>query len=191
MREIQDKETIICRKLIDMMEEISFFDISVTSFVKYAGISRSTFYLYFSSMYDVLEKIENDFIDGLLPENEIGRSMRKKRKNQIDGSIITKTEYIRENKKLLRVLTSEKGDPAFMARLVNRSRRILRKSLQAGDQFDEQQRKLLAEYISAGQIQALKWWVRHDDEMDIYDLSLFMEKLTFSLLDIKNKIGLH
>lgn len=185
MHEMQNKETMLCGKLIDMMEETSFFDISVTAFVKYAGISRSTFYLYFGSMYDVLEKIENDFIDGLLPENEIGRSMREKRKNQIDGSIITKTEYIRENKKLLRVLTSEKGDPAFMARLVNRSRRILRKSLKAGDQFDDQQRKLLAEYISAGQIQALKWWVRHDDEMDIYDLSLFMEKLTVSLLNIK------
>lgn len=178
MHEMLDKETVICRKLIDMMEETSFFEISVTSFVKYAGISRSTFYLYFSSMYDVLEKIETDFIDGLLPETEIGRSIKEKRKKEFDINIITKTEYIRENKKLLRVLTSDKGDPAFMARLITRSKRILRNSLRAEDQFDEQQRKLLAEYISAGQMQALKWWVRHDEEMDIYSLSLFMEELT-------------
>lgn len=184
MHKTQDKETIICEKLIDMMENTSFFDISVTAFVKYAGISRSTFYLYYGSMYDVLEKIENDFIDGLLPENEVGRSMKEKRRNEIDGSIILKTEYIRENKKLLRVLTSDKGDPSFTVRLVNRSRRILRENLKTGHQFDDQQRRVLAEYISAGQIQILKWWARQDD-IDIYALLLFVEQLTLSILNTK------
>ena len=112
MPRVVDKETLICEKLIEMMEDTSFFDIKVTDFVKFAGVSRSMFYLYFNSLYDVLQKIEDDFIDGLLSEKEVVSSTKIKRDNKIDSTIIAKTEYIKKNKKILRVLTGKNGDPS-------------------------------------------------------------------------------
>jgi AcrR family transcriptional regulator len=182
MPRVVDKETLICEKLIEMMEDTSFFDIKVTDFVKFAGVSRSMFYLYFNSLYDVLQKIEDDFIDGLLSEKEVVSSTKIKRDNKIDSTIIAKTEYIKKNKKILRVLTGKNGDPSFSARMTNRNWRLLKNSLDDNMKYSENEKRLLAEYMSAGQSQALYWWVNRENAMDIYDVLLFIESITMSLV---------
>ena len=43
--------------------------------------------------------------------------------------------------------------------------------------------ELLAEYASAGQVQALKWWVSNEPGMDLIDLLLTMDRYCIALLN--------
>ena len=176
-----EKEAYICQMLLKMMETKKFFDINVTEFVNFAGISRSSFYIYFDSLYDVLDKIENEFMDGLLPVKNISDGIKSGR-GKIDSNLISKTDYILRNKDMLRILMGENGDPSFTAKLTNRNRKILKESFKDSN-YSEIEKRLLAEYISAGQIQAIKWWNFHEEAMDIFDVMTFIENTAQKLIN--------
>lgn len=176
-----DKEALICEKLVDMMEDKSFFDINVKEFTQFAGIGRSTFYWHFESLYDVLQKVENDFIDGLLPEQQVAQTARVGKPEALTAALASKVAYIERNKRLLRILVSENGDPSFAARIINRNKRIVRGSLEQNRTVNHAKIEVMAEYISAGQFQALTWWVTHDSEMDLLDLLLTLERNVIAL----------
>ena len=178
-----DKEQLICDKLVDMMEETSFLDIKVKDFVEYAGISRSTFYLYFGSLYDVLQEIEDAFMSGMFTEDETAELVKGRQLEALDTHFIIKVEYIERNKRLLRILLSENGDPSFFARLVNRYKRIITKVWSDNQLVSSGQIDLLAEYVSGGQIQALKWWVSHDTGVDLCDMMLTLERYLIALFN--------
>ena len=178
-----DKEQLICDKLIDMMEETSFFDIKVKDFVEYAGISRSSFYMYFDSLYDVLQKIEDDFLSGMFSESATAQTAKSRQVEQLNATFAIKVEYIERNKRLLRILLGPNGDPSFSARLVNRYKRIGAESWRGNHIASQEQIDLLLEYVSAGQIQALKWWVSSGTEMDLCVLMLTMERYLIALYD--------
>ena len=176
-----EKKAYICERLLDMMEGQSFFSIKVTSFIKYAGVGRSTFYFYFDSLYDVLQTIEDEYFDGLLPEAEIAQASRSGRKTRVDSGFIGKVSYIERNKRALRILIGENGDPSFAVKLVNRNKRITREVLRGRHGLSEAQIDLQAEYIAAGQVQALKWWLAHEDKMELCDLMLALERNMLAL----------
>lgn len=176
-----DKETLICQKLIDMMETTSFFDIKVKDFVEFAGISRSTFYLYFDSLYDVLQKIEDDFLDGMFSESVTVQTVKTRQMEKPNAHFAIKVEYIERNKRLFSILLGPNGDPSFSARLVNRYKRIVTESWRGNQTIDQEHIELLSEYVAAGQIQALKWWVSREPEMDLSDVMLTMERYLLAL----------
>jgi AcrR family transcriptional regulator len=69
-----DTETIIIEKFLELMRQKSCFKIKVTELIKLANISRSSFYDYFDSIYDVIQSIEDNFILGGPNEKNISFS---------------------------------------------------------------------------------------------------------------------
>jgi AcrR family transcriptional regulator len=49
----ENTEAYICAKFLDLVETKPFYTIKVKELAEYASISRSTFYLYFDSIYAV------------------------------------------------------------------------------------------------------------------------------------------
>ena len=176
-----EKKSLICEKLLDLMEEQSFFSIKATAFIAYAGISRSTFYFYFDSLYDVLQMIEDEFMEGLLPESEIVETARAKQPTKLGASFISKVDYIERHKRTIRILTGENGDPSFVPRLINRNKRINREGLRGSSKLDADGIELMAEYMAAGQVQALKWWAASEDGMELCDVLRALERNTIAL----------
>lgn len=176
-----DKERLICEKLIDMMEEKSFFDIKVKEFAEFAGIGRSTFYLYFDSLYDVLQQIEDEYLAGMVDESTMAQKARGLEMEKFNAAFVAKVSYIEQNKRLLRVLLGENGDPSFSARIINRYKRIARKSFDGMGEYSPVEVEMLAEYSSAGYLQVLKWWLEHEDDIDLCDMMLSMERYTIAL----------
>ena len=178
-----DVEKIICDSLIEMMEKESFFNIKVTDLVKQAGISRSVFYNYFSSIYDVVQKMEDEFFDGILKVDSAALSVTQKIIKEFDPIIIQRVEFVKKSKKTLKVLISENGDPSFAVKLSNRSYQIIKEYSKG--KYSDNELKMLSEYMAAGQTQAFKWWLKHEEDMDIYEAMLFLVKITKNLLQDK------
>ena len=178
-------ETLICEKLLDMMETIPFQRIKVTEFVKYAGISRSAFYVYFDSIYAVVQKIEDDFISGLTVEDEVlFPDAKTYRADKPSPHTIAKAEYIKKNLQLVRILTGKNGDPAFQARMANRSWRIFQKKTAGLTKLSDPEKKLLSEYMTGGQFNLYRWYATHESEISVYEMAILLERITAQVLQL-------
>lgn len=116
------KTNIAIRKaFIEIMEEEGFSKLNVKKIIDRAKINRSTFYAHYMDKYDLLEKIEDQFLNGLkdieipVPEEVIIE------KSFSTEYFLTHVEfvisYLKENGKLMTLLMSDKGDLAFSNKL--------------------------------------------------------------------------
>ena len=59
-------KTLLGKALIDMLKEQDIHKISIRELCQRADVNRSTFYKYYGSQYDLLDDIENRFVDKIL-----------------------------------------------------------------------------------------------------------------------------
>lgn len=115
-------EEYICKKLLEFMNESPFVKMKVTEFVRFANISRTSFYNYFDSLDDVIQKLEDDLINGLDDVNSVDMLEIKTGKSP---KLIKALEFISENLNTYRLLAGANGDPYFQIKLANCSSRIM------------------------------------------------------------------
>lgn len=64
-----EKMTLIKKTIrqtfLDMLQRQNFYEIRTSSIIKESTIARSTFYAHYKDKYDLLETIQNDFLEGL------------------------------------------------------------------------------------------------------------------------------
>ena len=60
-KSVQTRRRII-NSYAELLEDHDYDKISVSALCKRAGIVRSTFYVYFSDIYDVIQYLEDDLI---------------------------------------------------------------------------------------------------------------------------------
>ena len=178
-------EALICEKLLDKIETTPFHRIKVTDFVKFAEISRSSFYMHFDSIYSVVQKIEDDFLSGLTDEDEALRQpIHDREATKPTPFTLMKVEYIRRNQRLLRILTGPNGDPAFQARMTNRIWRMFKKRYENCVKLTEPEKKLVCEYLCGGQLNFYRWYASHENEISVYDMGLLLDKLLNRILSM-------
>jgi len=171
-------ETLICDTLIEMMETQPVDRIKVTVLVKIAGISRSAFYVYFDSVYAVLQLLEDTFISGLPDEDDIS-SGRITESDIYDGF-----KYVRDNLKMYRTLCGPYGDSTFQARLANRTKRVFEKYiLSHPSQKTLAEKSMIAECIAASQWAVCKWWAFNEGEVSTAEVHRFLRSRTKILID--------
>lgn len=98
---------------------------SVRQIAGKAGYNRSTFYEYFTDVYDVLEQIEASILPDLEKHQDIMMDM--------DFHLPLKhlTEVYSRNKKYFGVLLGKNGDPAFQEKIKNVYKELVRPHLQS------------------------------------------------------------
>jgi AcrR family transcriptional regulator len=168
-------EKYICDTFLEMTKSKSCLTIQVTEFAKYAKISRNTFYNYFNSIYDVIEKIENDFLAGI-PTKDIIKSF-KDEKSEFDWVIPT-LHFMKENGNVLRILCGPNGDPAFQPKIIFRLTDLFNRMAKSHvPHVSKLERKIIGEYFIGGRWHALMWWLNNADEASINDIVKITKKI--------------
>jgi hypothetical protein len=177
-------EKHICEKFLELMQEKSCFTIKVTELVKHANISRSAFYVYFDSIYDVIQKIEDDFFAGSL--FHISTIFQG---SEVDiGSITSVLSYYKQNKNIIGALCGPYGDPAFQQKLVYQMIKHLNRP-EKGDTsgIAYAERKMTEQFIFFGGWEVAKNWVLSDGEISLEDMAKIVQKTLKQILPlIKN-----
>lgn len=99
-----------------------YASLSVKQILQTAKINRSTFYTYFNNKNDLLDAVEEDLFQGFhevsldVPLNEITASQPNKKIMQEYYHKLV--EYIYQNGQKFELLASDKGDPAFLSKLL-------------------------------------------------------------------------
>lgn len=187
----------ICKAMLDLMEERPFEEIPVTEIARQAGVSRTIFYRYFDSVYDVLQELELDYIDGFPSEDSISSDLRSNLiRGQSDGPyMLTRYScYIADNIRLYRILTSKNGEPSFKPRMHNRIYRIVMGIVGPQLGSNRPETDLIVEYITSAQIGAMDWWAAHDDGVDSESISAFISSMNNNtmkaLIETDQRLGI-
>lgn len=164
-------ERQVCDTLIALMKQKPFSAIKVSELTREAGISRSTFYVYFESIEDVLQAVEDDFIANLADEKDVHA-------NSDTSTIARNFAYVRDNMDTFETLTGPNGDPYFAMRIGNRSKRIFYNMDNVRNSpLSETQLAMINEFNKAGKMQVFRWWSEHKNEVSVNEIIETLDKL--------------
>ncbi|MGH4138317.1 TetR/AcrR family transcriptional regulator C-terminal domain-containing protein [Clostridium sp.] len=146
--------------------------ITVKEITQKAGYNRGTFYEYFTDIYDVLKQIEESLIPTLheLPPITIA--------NENMGMPIDMfMKLYEENNKYYSVLLGDNGDPAFVSKLKNSTKPILKQAFSEKHGLDPIELDFILEYVLSAMIGIMSYWFRQDKVLTAEDLIALMHDL--------------
>ena len=118
-RRVRFTRSALREALIDLILEKPLVSITVKDICARADINRSTFYLHFKDVTDILRTTEDEIIEHMR-EHTPTHKRKFHDMQEIEGFFIDFLEQIRNNPrimKVIQVLCSEQGDPYFVRKL--------------------------------------------------------------------------
>ena len=100
--------------LAKLLKEKTIKEITVKELVETVDINRSTFYLHYTDIYDLLEQTENDL------KNELLEIIHNEQPMKIEETMPNITElfaFIADNREIASALLGPNGDMAFMRQI--------------------------------------------------------------------------
>jgi AcrR family transcriptional regulator len=137
---------IYCKKGIEK--------ITVKEVTAKAGYNRSTFYEYFTDVYDVLEKIENSLLLG--PQNIPPLILAENDSNL--EPIDTFINIFEQNRKYYTILLGDNGDSSFQSKIKRAIKEILKRKLISQGLIDNYELDFTLEYTLSAMIGVLNYW---------------------------------
>ena len=169
---------------LQMAREMPIPQIQVKTLTQRAGVSRSAFYVYYDSIWDVLQEVEDELID---------HASSIKRPAETAGSPVQKDlevfhemlSYLIANTSAVEALTTHGGDEAWLASWEARIRKQL--SLWRGVPLKEDriEFQLLAEYTIGGIQRLLTEWSKKrgqltaEEERNMFDRVFLLTRSLF------------
>lgn len=156
----------------DLFKEIGIKNVTVSAITKKAGVHRSTFYEYFDDVYDLLDAVEQEFID------EISANADR----VIDSlEIVTLEAYLREIALIIPQymdrglqLIGANGDPAMRPRLLHAMKSKL--SRVSGIPADYKYLDLVAEIVFSSVFTGMSYYMDHPDRLTYEELTEILQK---------------
>jgi AcrR family transcriptional regulator len=146
--------------------------VSVREIASKAGYNRSTFYEYFTDVYDVLEQIEAS----LLPDIEKHQNIIRNAGPHLPLKHFTK--LYSQNKKYFVVLLGKNGDPAFQEKIKNVYKALARPFLQSLG-ADDFRLECTLEYAMSAMLGVMTYCFAREENPDIEK----MVQLLWSLMN--------
>ncbi|ACV21473.1 TetR/AcrR family transcriptional regulator [Slackia heliotrinireducens] len=153
-----------------------------------AGYNRGTFYLHYQDLYDVLEQIENDLLDGMTAcvEACMKRLSQDSSKLSCIAACADVVAYYERNKDSIAILLGENGDPAFVHRLKNNLKPLWRTYV-VGESAErsEAELDLALEFALTGTLYMISEWLSDSRGVSAYRLAHLV--YDFSIRDVRRR----
>lgn len=147
--------------------------ISVKEITTLAGYNRGTFYIYYQDIYDLLDKIETDFIEDLIIQSEpVISSVLEKGDFSIE---LPPFAFYRENAKQLRILLGSNISPHFLSRIKTIAKATFSSRLHIGT--DDITAEYIFEYLASAHIGVLTHWLEKDMDLSVEELTGILNKV--------------
>ena len=139
--------------------------ITVKEIADNAGVYRSTFYEYFSDVYDVLQTIEDELMDELM-----GRFGMIFMSTDLDAAIEIVLEFYEKNGEKMAVLLGSGGDQGFYIALTERVKALLCANTRADS--EDPRIEMLFAVLPTTVVSLLQYWYAHRDTVNLRDVLL-------------------
>ena len=102
--------------LLQLMETKSINSITVRELTEKVDINRSTFYLHYTDIYDMIDQMEQELIDGFYDELDRNREERTTEED-VYHFMEKAVAKLLENRRRILILCGENGDHTFINKL--------------------------------------------------------------------------
>lgn len=165
-RRVRFTRSALREALIDLILEKPLVSITVKDICARADINRSTFYLHFKDVTDILRTTEDEIIEHMrehMREHTPTHKRKLRDLQEIEGFFTDFLEQIRNNlriMKVIQVLCSEQGDPYFVRKLQTMTYEAFLDGwdMHMMPEMSEQRKLLVFSYTISGMVSMLSTW---------------------------------
>ncbi len=165
--------TAIKDAFITLYKKSNLSNITVRKVCENAGVTRSTFYFYFQSIYDLLESIENELEEGLSTYFE---TYNRHKLLADDSSPYMSTSrwfaFCMENANYLTAVMGPHGDPAFEYRIRQKLKKDINSMMDSDNMPNDNLRKYIAEYMASATIALVRYWLENGSDLSPEQLAI-------------------
>jgi AcrR family transcriptional regulator len=161
--------------LLDLMKTSPVQNIPIKEICWKAGVSRSTFYIYYDNQFDLLAEIEEEIL--IEVEKILQPYFGAVKKSSINGAIQQDIlqevlQYIATNSHSIQVLMGENGDPAFQKKIfsygIERSQQF--EKGRGKKPFDEKTNRYFSLFLVGGLLTLVQEWLKTDMDTPVPEM---------------------
>ena len=181
-RRVKYTKKIIKDYFLELLNEKDINKITVSELCTKADINRATFYRYYIDIYDLLDKIQNDFVNELV-----------KLSSEKDYTVFSFSKEMLQvflnNKDLLKIIFKTKNHIFFLSEFLDLVYDMCKNSWtkQITD-LDERKIEYAATFIFNGAIGIINNWIQNDFNEPVEFVAKIIEELSYN--GIKSYLGI-
>ena len=173
-RRVKYTKKTIKDTFINLLNEKEINKITVSEICKQADINRATFYRYYLDVYDLLDKIKDDFVTELIS-------------NSINADSSTVSSYAKplleaflNHKELVQVLFKNQQSTYFLDDILaiayEKCKERWKKDL---PDLEEEDIEYATVYIFNGALGIINFWIKNDFDKSVDEIANIIEKLSY------------
>ena len=174
-RRIKYTKKIIKETFLDLINEKDIKKITVSELCEIADINRATFYRYYLDIYDLLDRIEDEFV------NELKNVSYKMEENYTVSSFVEMLlQVFIDNKNLVKVLFTNKNITNLLNDVLEVSyNKCKEKWIYDLPTLDEEEIEFASLFIFNGALGIINFWIQNDFDKDIKEIANIIEQLSY------------
>lgn len=180
-RRIKYTKNIIKETFFDLLEKKEINHITVSEICQIADINRATFYRYYLDVYDLLDKIEYEFIEDLKAATKQGNEEQY----TITSFAKQLLEIFIKNKQLVRILFNSKNTIRCLNDILEIAYYHCKKVWEYEfPNIKEEDIEYATVFIFNGALGIINFWIQNDFDKNIDEISLLITKLSYNGIKI-------
>lgn len=134
--------------------------ITIKELADLAGFNRGTFYLYYKSIYDLLQKTEQELLDDFAKRVDFNVKVYFGLVDAPDEAAYEDMQdFFLEHSEFVHILNGENGDPRFKSRMKNIIKDAYRKHISTDNTVRVSKFEYLLEYLVEANMSIIQYWL--------------------------------
>jgi len=173
-RRIKYTKKIIKDTFIELLEEKDLKKITVSEICKIADINRATFYRYYLDVYDLLDKIEEEFVTELkMASNDTDEYTIFSFSNDL-------LKVFLDNKELVKILFNTNNNVYFLNDILEVAYEKCKTKWEADiPNINQEDIEYASAFIFNGALGVINFWVQNDFDKSADEISEIIERLCY------------
>lgn len=155
-RRVRYTKALLRDALVDLLKEKHISEISVTALCDAADVHRSTFYVHYTSPYDLLRQIQREVLDNI--RRYIQEQDEEEALPVTQQKLVSILEYGKKNAQLIEMLLGDNSDGAFQALIMELVNQV---TFYSDLTVDEATREYISIFGINGCISIIKKWLQN------------------------------
>ena len=174
-RRIKYTKKVITDTFLELIDKKDINKITVSEICELSDINRGTFYRYYDNVYDLLDKIEAEFVNELVNATKVDDE-----EYSVSSFVSVLLNVFVENKKLVKVLFDSKNTLQLLNDVLiisyNKCKEKWEKDL---PNIDEQDEEYAALFIFNGALGVINFWVKNNFDKEPDEIAKIIEQLSY------------
>lgn len=168
-------QMVLKDSLIQLLKDKPISTITIKEISELADINRSTFYAHYSSQYDLLHSIEDEFIKDMVTTLSRYNFSKEEEALKMTEKIL---EYIAGKHELCQTLLSENSDIHFQKKGMMIIRELIFKNWTTNSQLDQEALEYISLFVVSGSIHVIKNWLEKGMDQSSKELAEILNNFT-------------